>query len=324
MEKNFNEEKELLEPDLVEKKKPNEEAKRKRPGRPRKNPVKEPKPRFGISLKPKNSKNCVEFLYDNPCLFKKIWSFFKSMAIAKLQIIFRPDTVIFYGKDHLDKSRILVKIDPSKLHHYYCEGFLDIGIPCANANPYFVKVDKTYNSIIIRSKTNTSTENIRITYKTNMEIDEEHKFELIGSYDRLTPSLEKKFMSEDDYTIHFEIPYKYFKKTITDIKGTRPDKMTFIQEGPDEPFQFTYGKSNKVLSSHTIRNNKLVKFKSNLQKDETFRVEFQIDYIKPVSSALLSETIKIYAHEKKKLLFKSSMDNGTIEIRVLTDIVDIS
>jgi hypothetical protein len=52
-----------------------------------------------------------------------------------------------------------------------------------------------------------------------------------------------------------------------------------------------------------------------------FSTSFKIDAVKPISSALLSENIKIYADEEKPLLFVYRMDNKTIELKVMIDVV---
>ena len=53
--------------------------------------------------------------------------------------------------------------------------------------------------------------------KNDIDIDENHKIELIGEYDHLD-SIREKF-DDQDYRIKFNLPGKYFKKTISDIKS---------------------------------------------------------------------------------------------------------
>ena len=77
-----------------------------------------------------------------------------------------------------------------------------------------------------------------------------------------------------------------------------------------------------IKSYHIVRNNKNINLVSKLRDDESFRVSFNIDYVKPISSALLSETIVIYAHEAKPLMFSILMDKNSVEIKILTEIID--
>jgi hypothetical protein len=292
---------------------------KKKPGRPRKTPIREPRPRNGIVEKPKDDANYIEFLYDKPLIFKKIWQYFKLMAVDKIQLIFRPKEVILWSEDHHKKSKMRIKINADKVNHYYCPEELDIGMTCKNPELIMATIDKTYTSIVLLSKTGYTQKDIRIILKNDIEIDESHRIELIGEYDKITN--EGMFLDKE-YTIKFELPGRYFKKMISDIRAFS-DQITIRQDGPKEPLIFEYMKHDKKIKSyHIVRNNKNINFTSKLLEDETFRVSFKIDYVKPISSALLSENIIIYAHENKPLMFSILMDKSTIELKILTEIID--
>ena len=145
---------------------------KKRPGRPRKNPIREPKQRVGVVPCPHDNANYMEFLYDKPILFKKLWQYFKLMAIEKIQIIFRPTEVIIWGEDHHKKSKMRVRIDADKINHYYCQEELDIGMFCKNPEIVMSKIDKTYSSLLFISKKGHSQKDLRTILKNDIEIDE--------------------------------------------------------------------------------------------------------------------------------------------------------
>lgn len=293
--------------------------KKKRPGRPRKTPIREPKPRNGIVNAPTDASNHMEFLYDKPILFKKLWQYFKLMAVDKIQIIFRKREVIMWGEDHHRKSRMRVRIDTNKINHYFCKEELDIGMNCRNPELVLTKIDKTYTSLLFLSKVGYMQKDLRAVLKNDMEIDESHKIELIGEYQKMEN--EEMFL-DNDYPVKFELPGRYFKKMISDIRAFS-DQITIRQDSADEPLIFEYTTQDKKINSENIvRNNKLIKFASNINEDDTFRTSFKIDYVKPISSALLSENIVIYAHERKPLMFVVGMDNDVIELRILTKIID--
>jgi hypothetical protein len=118
------------------------------------------------------------------------------------------------------------------------------------------------------------------------------------------------------------LPGRYFKKMISDIRAFS-DQITIRQDGPNEPLIFEYIKNDKKIKSHHIvRNNKTINFTSKLTEDDSFRVGFKIDYVRPISSSLLSENITIYAHENKPLMFSILMDKDTVELKILTEIID--
>ena len=292
---------------------------KKKPGRPRKTPIKQQKQRSGIADKPLDSSNYMEFLYDKPLLFKKIWQYFKHMAVDRIQCIFRKNEIILWCKDHQDKSKMRISINANKINHYYCFDELDIGMSCKNPEIIMSTIDKTYTYILFLSKNEYTQNELRIILNNEIEIDESHRVELIGDYDKIHNEIQ--FLDED-YTIKFELPGRYFKKMISDIR-TFSDYVTIRQDGINEPLIFEYQKSDKKIKSHHIvRNNNLINFKSGLAAGDSFRVSFKIDYVKPISSALLVENITIYAHENKPLIFSVSMDNGTISLKILTDLID--
>jgi hypothetical protein len=296
-----------------------EKSVKKRPGRPRKTPLRQPRPREGIVDQPKDEENFIEFLYDKPLIFKKLYQYFKLMAVDKIQMIFRSSAIILWSEDHHKKSKMRIKINASKVNHYYCSEELDIGMTCKNPELIMSTIDKTYTSILFLSKIGYTQKDMCVMLTDETEIDQLHKIELIGEYNKM---INEPMFLDDDYTIKFELTGRYFKKMISDIR-TFSDQITIRQDGVDKPLIFEYQKADKKIKSyHIVRNKKNIKFTSKLKGDETFRVSFKIDYVKSASSALLSENITIYAHESKPLMFAMRMDNETVELKILTDIID--
>jgi hypothetical protein len=292
---------------------------KKRPGRPRKNPIRTPKPRNGIVSEPSDKRHFIEFLYDKPLVFKKLWQFFKLMAVNNIRFLFTKENIIMWCSDHHGKSHIRVQINCNEVNHYYNKDELDIGLLCKNPELIMATIDKTYNSILFLSKEDSTQKNIRIVLKNDIDIEESHTIELIGDYDRVDD--DEKFLDEN-YAIKFKLPGKYFKKMVSDIRSFS-DQVAIKQDGPDEPLIFEYDKSDKkIKSSHTIKNSKLISLQSALGEDDTFRTSFKIEYVKPISSAVLSENIEIYADENKPMMFIIQMDDRAIEMRILTNIID--
>lgn len=297
-----------------------EAQKKKKPGRPRKVPVVDPNPREGIADEPDNKKNYIEFSYDTPMLFRKLWNYFKLMSVDKLHIIFRKDCVIMWGRDHHRKSQVRTKILADKVNHYFAQDEIDIGIISKNLEIIMSKVDKTYTAVQFASMVGQTQSDIHVILKNSMQIDEIHRVRLVGEYDRLED--ERMFLAANDYTIHFVLPGKYFKKMIADLKSFA-SQVAICQDGPGSPLVFEYITVDRQVSSrNVVRENELIKFKSKLEEGDTFRVGFHVDYVKQISSALLADNVTIYAHEGKPLMFVVEMDDGAIQLQILTDIID--
>lgn len=294
-------------------------ATKKGPGRPRKTPKKEPIARKGISKVPSNADDHIEFLYDQPVLLKKIFQFFKSLAAAQIQVMFRPKDIVFYAEDHHKKSKIYVKIDASKINHYYCKSTLDIGISSKEMELILNKVDKEYNNIIILSLIGSTQRNITLILENDIQIDEVHTIDLIGQYNKMEN--EEDFIDEG-HVIKFQLPSKYFKKTIGDIK-TMSSQLSITQEDNESPLLFEYLTHNKkIQSKHTVKDSNKIKLSSNLEAGESFRVDVKIDYIKPISAAQIADSVMILTDENKAFMTKAYIDNQTIEIKTLTEIID--
>lgn len=292
---------------------------KKGPGRPRKTPKKEPLVRKGISKTPTNADDHVEFLYDQPVLLKKIFQFFKSLAAAQIQIMFRPKDIIFYAEDHHKKSKIRIKIDASKLNYYYCKSALDIGVASKDLELILNKVDKEYSSVAILSSIGSTQRSITLVLENDIQIDEIHTIDLIGQYNKMEN--EEDFIDEG-YTIKFQLPSKYFKKTIGDIK-TMSSQLSITQEDMESPLVFEYLTPNKkIQSKHTVKDSNKIKLVSELSSGESFRVDVKIDYIKPISAAQIADEVIIMTDENKAFMTKAYIDNEAIEIKTLTEIID--
>ncbi len=290
-----------------------------RPGRPRKKPLRTAEPKKGIVKNPSNDMHFIEFLYDKPLVFKKLWQFFKLMAVDKIQINFTKTHIFMWCHDHYKKSHMRVKINCAEVNHYYCESDHEIGLLCKNPKLVMNTIDKTCNSILFLSTQDNIQKNIQIVLKNDIDFEEVHKIELIGEFDRSERG--KKF-TDENYAVKFNLPGKYFKKMITDIRSFS-GQATIRQDGAEEPLTFEYiTHDKKIKSLHVAKNSKSISLRSSLKEDDTFRTSFKVDYVKPISSALLAEHIEIYADEDKPLMFTIQMDDKAIELKILTDIID--
>jgi len=303
-----------------EKKRARAQPAKKGPGRPRKTPKKEPPPRQGLRSK-QDENSVLEFFYSIPTVFKKIINFFKALESAQIQFIFRPAEVILYGEDHFGKSKIRVRFDGTKMHRYYCEKEFEIGLSTSELLKITNKVDKDYTSIVINSKKSNTNKSIDILYWNELSIQERHKIELIQQYNQLSNDNE---FNDEKYQLSFNLPGKYFKKTMTDIKNIS-DKLNITKEihGVNLPIYFNYISNNKKIQCrHVIKHiNGKINVECNMRPNETVRVDLKVEYIKPIASSHISDNIRIYVDENKKLLTKAYIDDDAIEIKTLTEII---
>lgn len=293
------------------------------PGRPPKKDPNPPLKRSGIRQAPTTQENVIEFMYGFPIWLKRVMAFFKSLATINIQIIFRPTEVILYGRDHNKHSHVRVRLDGSKLHCYHCQGTYKMTFVRRELELILNKVDKDYRNIIIIAAQSHVKKYVTMTFDNGMDIDEEHRIDIReGSQDDNMQN-EQAFLDEDAYTLSFRFPCKYFKKTIGDIRPMS-QSLAFVQDAVGEPLGITYRTVNKkVRSRHTCRDPKnTINFCSKLSGDDSFRVDVNINHIKPISQAQFADHVYIYVDENKPLMTRTVIDDGAIEIKTLTDIID--
>lgn len=301
----------------------NEKKTNRRPGRPPKKLPHPPLKKKGIISEPTTPDTAIELMYGFPIILKKVMAHFKSLATEKIQVIFRPEEVIMFGRDHNKHSRTRVRIDGKKLHYYYCKGVYKMIFVRREIELILNKVDKDYRHLIIHASVQHIKKYIVFSFENGMKIDEKHHITLREGKTSDEMDNENDFLDEDSYTLSFTFPGKYFKKTISDIR-TISKELGIVQESKDDPLDLVYrSKNQKIQSKHTCKNSKTtINFKSKLDDDETFRVDIMVDYIKPISQAQVADSVDIFVDENKQFMTRSTFEDGTIEIKTLTEIID--
>lgn len=277
--------------------------KKKKPGRPRKKPLKKPMKRSGISDTPLNVDNCVEMIYDMPSVFKRIFTLFKSMAVKEICMIFNEKNIEILTTDHLKKSHIKVVIKCDKINHYYCKEPIKSYLNPKNMEKIIQVLDKNYMSIAFVLNTITNRSILNIIFKNDIKIDEYREIDLIQSSNN---SFDISF-DDSNYPIKFVLPGKYFKKFINDISSFS-DTLTINKIG-SKSLTFSYTSKDKtVKSKHIVQSPESIKLVSAIADDDIFSSSVQIDYIKPLSSSLLSDFVAISADTHKNMIFRIGVD----------------
>lgn len=301
--------------------KKNKENEKKKPGRPRKNPIRQPQKRKGIVKEPEDERNHVEFLYDNPEIFKKLLSYVKSHAAKNIFITFQSDCIYFWCENNLKNNNIRIKVNCAMVNHYYCFEPLSVGISCDHLEKITSTIDKTYNSILILSQKNNIQNYIQIILKDDIDSDQSYNVELIGEYNTFH-SIDHQFNENHLYTVNFKLPSKKFKAIVNNMLSFTKQVSIELHSSTD-PLIFQYRSEDNKIKHTTIFNNKnIFTLRNNIEDGDTFHTSFKLEYVKAISSSLISEYIEICADENKPLLFINEVDGGCIEVRTLTQIID--
>jgi hypothetical protein len=313
---------------------------KKRPGRPKKPITKKTVPKLGIVCEPSNLKavndprlvNIFELLYDNPIMFKKIFTLFKSMFVENIRMRLEKKFIKMYAVDHTDSNQIYIKIYGDKMNRYYTNKVLEFGLGPSNIQ----KILQTLNKDISKVQWFTNVQYERSKIKiglSNDEMEEDSIYTVdLDQIDEYNWSIEDEIALEEEYPLKFELPFKYFKKKVTDFK-LLGDIMKIEKHG-EGPLRLSYNFTNKKGDQNTYyRNPAKLNLCSLIDQGEIFSTSVYLDYIKPLSGSLIADTIHISACVDQKLIFTALLDQdekqnkekvaGTerCQIKVLTKIV---
>lgn len=294
--------------------------KRAGPGRPRKTPKKEPMERWGVAQAPECADNVVELRYGEPMNVKKIIAFFKTIATEEVQIIFAATHITFYAVDHGQTGFARVRFDAAKLNHYYfnSERPIEIGLNRESLQKVLNKIDNECVSVEFILQARTQDQHMRIRIINLAKIIEIHDINLMGEYERVEC---KEEFNDSSHMINFVLPGKSFKRVITDIKASTQE-FNIEQCGPDDCLEFNYVSTNcKTTSRRIMSDSDEICLHSDLGKDDTLCVSIRVGDIKPIAAAHISKTIQIFVDENKKFMTRSTLDEGTIEILTLNEII---
>lgn len=294
---------------------------KKKPGRPKKAVTTVQQVIKGISTTPQNPDHILELIYDNPLMFKKIFSLEKAFEVSEVEIVFTPTQMQIITRDHLDKSSIHATIEGRLMYWYYCKDTVRVCIKRDNIEKAFATLTKSHISITFILKENYRSSLYCIFKDSEYHTDDQYEIEMLVQSERN----HKPLPDTSSYPIQFKLSSKYFKTKISNIKKLSDEFM--IQKMRSDPLQFNFEKNQKVNLISVYNDPASIELKCSLAPDDIFSVTIVIDYIKPFSNANISDDVYIAVDKNRPLSFTSYLDKRNGEnvccIRVLTDLVSI-
>jgi len=293
--------------------------KKKGPGRPRKNvPSKKPE-RKGILLSPSNpddresDRNALELLYENPIMFKKIFSLFKAYAVEEINMFFDKDRVFMYSINPSGEIKILVEIFCCRMNEYYLDKQHHIVLGTEQFYKIFQGLTKDFSKVFMVTSVGAKHQKFWTVFTD--EDDEES----IYSVDLGTPEsnpigdINAILKMEHEYPISFELTFKYLKRKITEF-GNIPVKKINIEQtiNPDTGAYRLYLKCE--TQDHRIGNESPFRSLSKINlistyEDSLFTAPIFISNIRPLANTLISDKIKFSVDEQKDLIFTADLDH---------------
>lgn len=276
---------------------------KKRPGRPRKKHHGFSIPYSGI-ITSMQSESIVNIVYDNPIMFKKILTIYKTYSVDKIYVKFEPTLTKMYAVDGIEKNGIYVEILGDKMNKYYCKSTVDTEIDHDVYTRILAEITKDCSCIELNMTTPTQL-NV-ITKNTEYAIDTHSEFNVRenAEYDW---AIENTIANIDDYNISFELPAKVLKMKITNLKPYA--EVLEIEKNGTNPLKFNVEYKDHCGTNRTyFMCEDKIKMRSNVGEGDLFGVSVNLEHIKSIASASIADTITIYADKMNDLVFGFILD----------------
>lgn len=280
---------------------------RKRPGRPRKKNSNIPLKVSGISETPLCPDNVMELTYENPKLFKKIFSLLKGYNVNEAIMIFNPTELKIYAQDHPGKSYIYPTVYGNMMNHYYCKETYQVPVKRDDIERIVRPFDKNHIRISLLLREDDNRSKLHMIVKDD-EMDKEN---------HITIDIKKKTIDtntfnhdESQYPLHFTLSTKHFKREIADIH-TKSDTITINKNGSD-PLSMSYeGKTN---CDGSYVNSDKIQLHSSISNEDMLAVNIKISQIKPFSNAAIGDNVKLYVDKFKPLCLITEIDKRKLDL----------
>jgi Proliferating cell nuclear antigen, N-terminal domain len=292
---------------------------RRGPGRPPSKPRAPPLEKRGIVDSPQDAGNRLEFVHEDPTIFKVLFAYFKNIKVREIHLRCSPQGLTFFARDHLKTSRVVAHVAGAHVNWHYCEGEYWLGINRDGVEKLFASIDKTFFKITIL-QTHEDPGTLVIVLK-DAEIDKECNYKITLSVFGRDPDLAEAEASLDpaslaaNFPIEFVLTAKQFKKSINDAGNYSP-VLTFEKIGA-HPLQLTYAKSN-IVYNEVYRSPAKIQLRSSVAEGATFRCTVNVAHVKSLASSLVTDDVRILCREEGDILFRSAIDAKALVVNTLT------
>ena len=286
----------------------NKNREKKRPGRPKKLILNVPIEIRGIVDKPSHEDNILEVVYQNPRLFKKLFSLDKAYMANEICMDFTPNSMTITSQNH---TKTVIKrciFQCERLNHFYCKEPISIDIKRETLEKIFRNLDKPHYKItfLLEKEFNS----ILRLYIKDYELNSERRYG-IETVQKIQRPDETQF-DISNYPINFKLPSKSFKHIINNF-DVQSDILTIRKNGADSPLQFTYDITKKVSLSEEYFDADKIDLHSTIEDGDLLSVSIDIINIKPLSNANISEMVFIAVDKIKPICFISKLDRIRLE-----------
>jgi hypothetical protein len=275
---------------------------------------------LGICNIPENSDNLIEFKFNNPNVFKRIFTLFKAHNVSEIKLIFERENITMLGESYSKECNFRLVVDCRYVYKYYCVRPVYLLISRVLMGLIIDKIDANFYSDIQFTVPNYN-EHIRSMsislFNSNLNSVANHTLNLAS-----IPTIEvNRLWNKDDYRLSFQFNKKNFKKIINDIESVANKFIIEKVEG-QYPLVLKYTKDCNVIEVIESYDPVKLDLESNMTEFEIIAATLKVVNIKSIANAQIGPFVKLYIDNEKKLLIAFDLEDSVIDFRGLIDIED--
>lgn len=271
------------------------EPAKKKPGRPRRvaNTVVD-RVRIASGPRVREASAELEFVvqieYENPTMFKHIFTAFKHLGATEVHIRFEPDKMRMYCIDHTTVNEMLVTVYGNQMVYYYVESVYDITISPSEFQNILNSINVNHNLLEFTTRRAELNTKLTVSLLNDKNAMVSRYVTNIKRYDGKIWNTAVTSPTSGVYSLRFVLDCKVFKKCIASTDAiTNVITIEKIGAGPLR-FAFAYNTKNGD-GVHIFSDFNLINLKSTMAESETLSVSVPLAYIKPISSLVLTDRI---------------------------------
>lgn len=275
---------------------------------------------LGVCNNPENLENIIEFKFNNPNVFKRIFTLFKAHNVSEIKLIFDYEQIIMLGESYSKECNFRLVIDCKFVYRYYCLRPIYLLINRSLMGLIIDKIDANFYSDIQFTIPNYN-ENIRSMsislFNSNLNSVANHMLNLAS-----IPAIEiDDSWNKDSYKLSFQFNKKNFKKIINDIESVS-SKFIIEKVAGIYPLVFKYTKDCNVIEVVESYDPIKIDLESKMIEFEIIAATLKVVNIKSIANAQIGPYVKLYIDNEKKLLIAFDLEDSVIDFRALIDIED--
>jgi hypothetical protein len=276
-------------------------------GRPPKKVQPDPLPIEGIVKSPSVRGVDVEFLFQGPIVFNKLYGFYKSIGADEIILTFATANVIMSTSHNLITTQAI--IDCSQVPRYYNSNIVRYILGRKVTSPVMESIDTSIHNMRITSKAGEN--KLFIVLSNSRE-------EFVYNNTMLAKEIKHSKVhnwSRESYPLKFSLNKSDLKKIIAN--ATRIDKSIVIQKDHGGDLCFKYNDdTHNVNSEVQFRNASKIQLESDIPEGDIVGTTVDLSRMKTVINALPSDSVRFFVDKDRPLILLCSNSGAQVEIMI--------